>query len=103
MRDFGGIIEWTAREFGAAQAVRYEALIAAAVDRLRDGPFHHLVQASAAGEGIRCMPIMDGRRRARHVVYFTWSSGSDQGRVVILRILHAAMDPARHLGSDDPA
>jgi plasmid stabilization system protein ParE len=103
LRDFDGIIEWTARQFGAAQAERYEALIAAAFDRLREGPFQPLVQASTAGEDIRCLAVMDGRRRARHVVFFTWTAGPDHGRVVILRILHAAMDPTRHLGAGDSA
>ena len=97
LSDFANIIEWTAREFGAGQAARYETVMAEAADRLRQGPFMLHTRASLGSDRIRCMPVLDGHRRARHVLFFSWSSQLDEGRIQILRILHAAMDPTLHL------
>lgn len=97
LRDFSGIIEWTTREFGPAQAIRYEALIAAAADKLLRGPMVVPAKEWPALEGVRCLPVLEGRRRARHLLFFSWSGQGGQGSIQILRILHASMDPALHL------
>ncbi len=97
LADFGHIIEWTAREFGPGHATRYESAMAEAAQRLHQGPFVLHTQASLGSDRIRFMPVLDGRRRARHVLYFSWYSQGDEGRIQILRILHAAMDPTLHL------
>lgn len=97
LRDFSGIIEWTTREFGPAQAISYEALIVAAAEKLLQGPMIVPVKDWPELGGVRCLPVMEGRRRARHLLFFSWSEQGGHGSIQILRILHASMDPALHL------
>ena len=101
--DFADIIGWTTREFGAVQAQHYENLIAACLDNLSDGPGRPTIRSIAGLTNIFAVPLMDGRRRARHILYARTRPTSDGPILQILRILHDSMDPMLHLTPDDPA
>lgn len=100
--DFDNVIQWTAAEYGTAQALKYETLIVAALRKLEAGPTTVLAQAAPNFHLVRSLPIMDGGRRTRHVLYFRADQTGVRRTIVVLRILYAAMDPTRHLPDDDP-
>jgi toxin ParE1/3/4 len=84
--DLDGIFDYTVRQWGLEQAVRYTRSIEEACTRLAQTPT--LAQD--------CAYIRPGYRRGvvgRHVIYFRVE---DYG-IAIIRILHRRMDAPRHL------
>ena len=96
-RDFEEIIDWTASTFGARQAQSYARVINAAIASLASGPSVTGIQVREdLPAGLRLLSITRRGVRARHVLVFRTR---DASLVEIVRILHAAMDIARHLES----
>ena len=96
--DYDDILRWTARRFGRAQAASYGNLIAAVLARLERGPNIAAVQRrDEIGAGLHTLHV---GRRGRHIILFR--IGSEPERTIdVLRILHEAMDLARHVQRDD--
>jgi len=96
--DFDRIVEWTARQFGGAQADIYTETLLLAVDALHAGP--DTVGARARddlGVDVFTLHATRSRHRARHLFVFRCDATGGQKNVRILRILHDAMDIRRHL------
>jgi toxin ParE1/3/4 len=92
--DYDEILRWTSARFGAVQAASYGGLLAAALARLERGPAITAArQREEIGAGLRTLHV---GRRGRHVIMFRIGSGVDR-TIDVLRILHDAMDLARHL------
>jgi toxin ParE1/3/4 len=100
-RDLEGIFASSEAQFGEAVADRYRRLVSAALQDLRDDASRAGVQ-SLAGSGARLYHLRHGRRRLergqsiarpRHLLAFRIISGG----IVILRVLHDAMDLPQHL------
>jgi toxin ParE1/3/4 len=104
-RDIGELLDWSHEQFGPAARRRYETLIDTALqdisdDALRSGS----VERVMLGRRVRLYHLRHSRERARtedgivqaprHVVVYRLA-GSDT--VIVLRILHEAMDLTRHL------
>lgn len=85
-RDLEGIFDYTVRQWGLAQALRYLDLVESACASL----------AAAPQQSQDCAAIRPGYRRRsveHHSIYFRRTSYG----VAVIRILHQRMDPARHL------
>ncbi|WP_373487233.1 type II toxin-antitoxin system RelE/ParE family toxin [Blastomonas sp.] len=84
--DLDDIIAYSAAEWGAGQGIDYVASFKIAFDRIVDNP----------GIGQR-VSTRSGRLRKlkhrKHIFYY----GSDETRILIVRVLHASMDASRHL------
>ena len=94
-RDFTDIIDWTVDRFGAGQAVRYAESIKAALDKLATGPDAIGSRVGARlPTGLRILPISRRGVRARHLLIFRVVGPTE---IEIVRILHEAMDIARHV------
>ena len=101
-RDFTDIIEWTAQQFGRARAESYAALIRNGLARLRDGPdCLGTSRRDDLSPAIRLLRPIHGRQLARQVIAFRQDPEAPSDRLEVLRILHDAMDLARHLGQGD--
>jgi toxin ParE1/3/4 len=93
--DYDEILRWTAGRFGVGQAASYANLLAATLARLERGP--SLLGArrrDEIGAGLRTLHV---GRRGRHIILFRVGSEADR-TIDVLRILHDAMDLARHIG-----
>lgn len=96
--DFDEILRWTAKRFGKNQAHAYAALLAEAVARLEGGPaIRGARQRGEIGTGLYTLPA---GRRGRHIILFRVSGEQDEA-IDVLRILHDAMDLARHVPEED--
>ena len=96
--DFRDIIRWTAEEFGDAQARAYAMSLSAAIESLTGGP--SVVGARLRDDiakGIFALHIARHGHKGRHFVMFRVGKDRDHARIEVLRILHEAMDLARHL------
>lgn len=96
-RDFRDIYAWTADQFGADQAEVYADALSLTIDALRTGP--RIIGAKMRDDvatGLCSLPVKVKRRRGRHHVFFRVAEQTRE--IVVLRILHDAMDPARHIG-----
>lgn len=93
-------------EFGAAAADRYAMLLDAAVTRLRDVPFGlgtrsrpELSVPNVRSLHLRhcrgLLPAESRVRRPRHAIFYR--ADEEHRAVILLRLLHDAMDPASHL------
>jgi toxin ParE1/3/4 len=85
-RDLDGIFDYTVKQWGLPQALRYTDLIEAACATLAEAPL----------QSQDCAAIRPGYRRRgveQHVIYFRQTSYG----IAIIRILHQRMDQARHL------
>lgn len=84
--DLNGVFDYTVRQWGLEQAVRYTQMIERACAMFADAP----EQAQDCGY------VRAGYRRAaveRHVIYFRVENYG----IAVIRILHARMDASRHL------
>jgi toxin ParE1/3/4 len=92
--DYDEIVRRTAQRFGVAQSATYGRLLAAALARLERGPsVVGARQRNEIGAGLRTLHIGG---RGRHIALFR--VGSAQERMIdVLRVLHDAMDLARHV------
>jgi toxin ParE1/3/4 len=98
-RDFREIIRWTEGRFGRDQTRIYSAMLGGALRALRAGPraLGSRVR-SEIGDRLRTLQAVHGECRACHLILFRIS---EQPPVVeVLRLLHDAMDLARHLPRD---
>lgn len=88
-RDLDRIADHTIERFGVHQARRYRDGLRATFELIAE---HPLMGRDSAHIKAGC------RRHAHagHVIYYRL----DGKRVVVLRVLHAAQDPLRHLGED---
>lgn len=100
--DIEGILRYTDGRFGRAQRQRYAALIDRAASMIAADPMRRGSRPSdALPPGVRSFHIeLAARRRgaAAHVLYYVQARLDDErDGIVILRVLHERMDPARHL------
>jgi toxin ParE1/3/4 len=99
----------SAAGFGISARRRYEALVEAALADLQTEPIRlGSLDRAELGVGVRTYHLRNSRARAktkdgvvrnpRHLIAYEF----DQTRVLILRVLHDAMDLARHVQPPDP-
>ncbi|HQW08750.1 MAG TPA: type II toxin-antitoxin system RelE/ParE family toxin [Steroidobacteraceae bacterium] len=96
--DFRDIIRWTAEEFGDAQARVYAETLSAAIESLAGGPT--IVGArhrDDIAKGIFALHVARHGHNGSHFVMFRIGKDRDHARIEVLRLLHEAMDLARHL------
>ncbi len=101
-QDVADILRDTARVFGPLQRARYAALLDRAVELVVETPERPgSRRRDDLGPGIRSFQVeLAARRRgaASHILYYMLTrveDGSDG--IVIARVLHKSMEPARHL------
>jgi toxin ParE1/3/4 len=96
--DFVRILTYTRDIFGPRQEAIYETTILAAIAELDSGPE---VLGSLARDnlrlGIRSMHVARHGRRGRHVIMYR---ARHESVIDVIRILHDAMDFARHVPAD---
>ena len=96
--DYDDILRWTMRRFGATQAAACGDILAVSLARLERGPsIAGVRQRDEIGADVRTLHV---GRRGRHVILFRVDSERDR-RIDVLRILHDAMDLARHVPRHD--
>jgi len=96
--DFQDILHWTVERFGEAQARAYAKTLTSALESLSAGP--QVIGARARNDiakGLFTLHVARHGRKGRHFVMFRTGKGTDQKVVEVLRLLHDAMDLARHL------
>jgi toxin ParE1/3/4 len=80
------ILSFSIERWGIEQAFRYRILLQNAVDSLLDFP--------GLGEAYRLRrPAIHSFRAEQHRIYYSF----DLECLSVIRVLHSAMDPARHL------
>ncbi|WP_166144930.1 type II toxin-antitoxin system RelE/ParE family toxin [Methylosinus sp. RM1] len=98
-REFLRILQYTAETFGPRQTAIYKATLMDALAELTQGPnVAGSVRRDEILPGVRTLHLARrGRRRGRHFIMYRVA----EGKVVeVLRILHDAMDLARHVPPD---
>jgi toxin ParE1/3/4 len=99
--DVEQIVARSANVFGDVQARIYAETIFLALKTLEDGPDCVGVKSRPdIGVGLFTLHVARNRRRGRHIVLFRVEEKPEQSVIVVLRVLHDAMDPARHLPPD---
>ena len=97
--DVAGVLRHTLRRFGAWQQQDYAKLILRAIDMVAEQPLQPASRGrSELGPGVRSFHLhLAGRRQgaAAHLLFYRMEVS--EPRLVILRVLHEAMDPASHL------
>jgi|SRR5690348_10062328 toxin ParE1/3/4 len=100
--DFREIVRWTKRRLGAAQASIYRQLLRDALSALEGGPdIIGVRQRDEIGAGYRMLHIARNRRPGRHFILFKVAGPAEERVVRVVRILHDAMDPVRHLSDEE--
>ena len=100
--DFEAILLWTLEHFGDAQARAHSDILSAAVQALTGGPEQPGIKARPEiGRGLFTLHVARSGRRGRHFVLFRADAGSATRQIDVLRILHDAMDLARHVPEDE--
>ena len=100
--DLRQIVRWTTRQFGSAQAASYGQLLRDALKALEAGAnITGARRREEIGAGYRTLHIARNRRRARHFILFRVVDPAEERVIRVVRILHDAMDPARHLFDDE--
>jgi len=95
--DFRDILLWTLRQFGETQARIYSQTLSAALTSLPEGPAAHGVRArDDIAKGLFTLHVARNGRKGRHFILFRAARAGDQQIIEVLRILHDAMDLARH-------
>lgn len=99
LSDFDEIIHHTLNDFGQMQADRSRDLIAQSLQELSEtGPKHPLASdRSELRPAMKSLPIRRRGVNARHVLFFTEGNGHPDKSILIVRILHDAMDVIDHL------
>lgn len=93
-------IAWSRQTFGEAQAERYRKALQAAVDSLRHAPLGTGTRDRAdLGPGVRLLHMRRAGQRGRHCLVYRLI---EPETVILLRVLHDAMDLARHLPPEGP-
>lgn len=102
--DFRAVLRWTEQAWGQRQARRYAARLGATLARLEDGPMTlGTAERADLGPGMRIMRMVPAGPPARHFLLFRVDDSCAEPTILVLRILHDSMDPARHLSPDEPA
>jgi len=97
--DFESILTRTADQFGEEHARLYEDILRSAIASLREGPSTPGARPRPeVGRGVYSLHAARSKRRARHFILFHIEG---ETRIVIVRILHDAMDLPRRLPPDD--
>jgi len=99
-QDLVALLQWTAEAFGIRQAQVYRDTLIAALVALSDGP--NVPGSRPRDEilpGLRTLHVARGGRRGRHFVLYRVSDGDS---IEVVRILHDAMELARHLPPEGP-
>ena len=102
--DLINILAWTHERFGESARERYEALVVAALRDVAAQPDRAgSIERPELGEGVRSWHLRLSRERARlatgivrrprHFLIYRMDNG---------RVLHDAMEPALHLGAEEP-
>ncbi|WP_304164108.1 type II toxin-antitoxin system RelE/ParE family toxin [Phenylobacterium aquaticum] len=107
--DISGILAHSAEAFGLNARSRYRTLLDVALRDLINDP--NLVGSQVRAElgaGVRVYSLRNSRQRARvsggtvseprHVIVYEY----DEAQVRVMRILHEAMDLARHIHPSSP-
>ena len=100
--DFEEILRWTVAQFGEAQARIYAETLSAALNDLVAGPT--IVGARKRDDilkGLFTLHVARKGRKGRHFVMFRVASAPDRDVIEVLRLLHEAVDPRRHLPAAD--
>lgn len=98
-RDIEEIIEWTAEHFGERQATTYARTLIAALQTLHEGPqVAGARERNEIGKGIHTLHVARHGCKGRHFVMFRVAVGPPD-TFDVLRVLHDAMDLARHIPS----
>lgn len=97
--DFARILKYTSDTYGPKQADVYKLTLTAALAALHDGPN---IQGSVARDeirpGLRTLHVARRGRRGRHFVMFrTATDPAGEELIEVVRILHDAMELARHI------
>lgn len=106
IEDMAGLLRWSRETFGAMAGKRYQTLLQAALEDVALDPSRPSSRLRPdLGDGIRLYHLSASRNRAeladglvrnpRHFIVYR-AAGDDL--VLVLRVLHDAMDIARHLG-----
>jgi len=96
--DLQNIIDWTLEQFGDKQALVYIDTVSAALEALSDGPTTVGVkERPEIAKGLFTLHVARGNRRGRHVVLFRVVEKGRTRTIEVLRLLHDAMDLARHI------
>ena len=94
-QDFRDILEWTAEMFGERQVDIYRATLPNALATLTGGPqIPGSVDREEILPGLRTLHVARNQRRGRHFIMYRAGAGNV---IEVLRILHDAMDLARHV------
>lgn len=97
--DFENILARTADQFGEERARLYEDILRSAIASLREGPsIPGARPRPEVARGAYSLHAARNRRRPRHFILFHIAG---ETRILIVRILHDAMDLPRHLPPDD--
>jgi toxin ParE1/3/4 len=94
-KDFARILTYTGDTFGPRQAEIYETTLLSAIALLGTDP--EILGSVARDElrpGIRSLHVARNGRRGRHVIMYR---AKPEQVIEIVRILHDAMDFARHI------
>jgi toxin ParE1/3/4 len=107
--DIAGILGWTHQHFGETARLRYERLLSTALNDIASEPARAgSTERPELGRGVRSWHLRHSRERARselgvvqrprHFLVYR----VEAQRVVVGRVLHDAMELARHLAPDAP-
>jgi len=102
--DIRQIVRWTEQRFGAAQSTAYGDTLAAALKSLAVGPgCPGARQRDDIRPGYFTLHVSRHGRRGRHFLLCRIVGDPAEHMLAVLRVLHDAMDLARHLPpeSDD--
>ena len=103
-RDFGAILAWTTERFGERQARTYKETLLEAVRALEEGPA--IIGAKTRDDirpGLMSLHVARGGRRGRHFIMFRVMEKADLRTIEVVRLLHDAMELARHMpGGEAP-
>ncbi len=94
-RDFVDTIEYTIETFGARQAKIYRATLKSALKALEADPeLRGSASREDIGDRLRTLHVARNGKRGRHLILYR--EGPER-TIEVLRILHDAMDLARHV------
>lgn len=96
--DIADIVEWTAETLGPTQARVYARTLTAAITALSGGPrVAGAKPRNDVAQGVFVLHVARGRRKGRHFIVFRPTRDPSGSFVNVLRVLHDAMDLARHV------
>lgn len=98
--DYHKILAWTVERFGPDQMRVYEETLILALDSLSAGPTTPGAKPAVdLPHGLFTLHVARSRRKGRHLIVFRVRRDDDGEWIEVARILHDAMDIARHLPS----